>query len=126
MTRPIQQMAYELLKEFLAMNERRNARENQIAAGINLNRNFLGNSDSNYEKKFNNDNVYEFLLSDNKDKDDQLWDEVEFLDMFEKMGVYVNEWCKLFTEEDLENCFDKVDVMNYKEELKLRHNIVLT
>lgn len=127
MTRPVQQIGYEILKEFLVMNQRRMDRENQIAAGINISKSFynINNMDKSEKDKSSQNNYYEYFLSDNKDKDETLWGEVEFLDMFEQMGIYINEWCKIFNEEDLENCFDKVDVINYKEEVKLRHNINL-
>jgi hypothetical protein len=126
MTRPVQQIGYELLKEFLQMNNRRMDRENQIAAGMSIAKNFIavGQEKSDEQKNLTN-NYYEYFLSDNKDKEDHLWSEADFLDMFEKMGLYVNEWCKMFSDEDLENCFEKVDVINYKEEIKLRHNIAL-
>ena len=127
MTRPVQQIGYEILKEFLSMNQRRMDRENQIAAGLNISKSFysINEMDKSEKEKMAQNAYYEYFLSDNKDKDETLWSEVEFIDMFEQMGIYINEWCKMFSEEDLENCFEKVDVINYKEEVKLRHNINL-
>jgi len=71
MTRPMQQIGYEILKEFLQMNNRRMDRENQVSAGINISRSFvnLGQEKSEKEKNATN-SYYEHFFSDNKDQDD--------------------------------------------------------
>ena len=101
MTQPIHQLGYQILKEFASINEQRKQKGNQV------------NTDMMEEIE-----DYPFVKN--------IWEDSEVIDQFEKEGKYITEWSSCFKQEDLDACWEKVKVVNYKEELTLRGGIKVT
>lgn len=55
-----------------------------------------------------------------------IWEDTALLDALEKEGKYITEWCSVFKQEDLDACWEKVRVVNYKEEVVVRSGVKIT
>lgn len=98
MTQPLHQMGYQILKEFAQMNEQRKQKG------------------SAFDSEAIED-MDEFPYVKN------IWEDTDALDQLEKEGKYIGEWVSAFNQEDLDACWEKVKVVNYKEELTVRSDV---
>src|SRR3990167_5069557 len=55
-----------------------------------------------------------------------IWDDVELLDQLEKEGKFITEWASCFKQDDLDACWEKTRVLNYKEELVVRGGVKIS
>lgn len=100
MTQPIHQIGYQMLQEFCMINEERRQRTTTLTTE-------------------NLTEAEEFPFIKN------IWEESEILDALEKEGKYITEWCSSFKKEDLDACWERAQVVNYKEEVTVRGGIKL-
>jgi len=100
MTQPALQVASEILKEFVVINEQRREKGKSVIGG--------------------NDGVLGMPFSRN------IWDDVEELDLLEKDGLYITEWLSCYKEDELEACLSKVRAVNYGETLELKGGLTMT
>lgn len=98
MTQPIHQLGYQILKEFCTINEERRQ------TSTSLNPDNLADAD-------------EFPFVKN------IWEDTETLDTLEKEGKYITEWCSCFKKEELDACWERAQVVNYKEEVTIRGGV---
>jgi len=98
MTQPMHQLGYQILKEFASINEQRKQRASAFDS-----------------EKLEDLNDLPFIKN--------IWEDTEELDQFEKEGKYISEWVSCFTQEDLDSCWERVRVVNYKEELIVRGGV---
>lgn len=98
MTQPVHQMGYQMLKEFASMNEIRKQTSSSL-------------DPQNLEQ------IEELPFVKN------IWEDSETLDILEKEGKFINDWAHCFKQEDLDACWEKVKVINFKEEIPVRGGI---
>ena len=101
MTQPVHQIGYQILKEFAALNEQRRQRTHTLdTTRVETHEDFPAGSN--------------------------IWEDVELLDELEKEGKYITEWVSGFKQEDLDACWEKTRVLNYREELLVRSGVKIT
>ena len=60
-----------------------------------------------------------YKSQDQEQPSGNIWEDLDVLAALEQEGDFINEWCSIFSQEDIEACLGKVRVVSVKEELPL-------
>lgn len=55
------------------------------------------------------------------------FEEINFFELFaEKYGIDIAEWVNIYSYEQIENCFSRIECLHYNEEILIKNNIIIT